>query len=186
MMKHEGKSMQLWPGGESVRVKGTGDALRVQAKGVWRKPASAMAYKVRVEELAETYVERDVLCCDSALVTDMMKAEVKGFSIDDVRNMYPDPSDWDEDVCHGFLDDRGVSYDEEDDLDHLKEKIRDCDPNEAYEWWRVTEWLAKKLDDLGEIILENDYGYWWGRGCTGQQMIMDGTLQEVARKALSS
>jgi hypothetical protein len=185
-MSEHGKTIQLWPGGESVTLKGSGDSLKVKSKGGWRKPGSALAYQIRVEELAEAYLDRDVLCCDSALVDDMMKAGVKGFSIDEVRNMYPDPSDWDDATCRSFLDDRGVSYDDEDDnLDYLKELVRDCDPNEAYEWWRVTEWLAKGLDELGEIILENDYGYWWGRGCTGQQMIMDGTLQEVAKRALS-
>jgi hypothetical protein len=48
---------------------------------------------------------------------------------------------------------------------------------EIYEWWRVTDGLAPWLAEIGECILDNSYGYWWGRQATGQQMIMDGTLQ---------
>jgi hypothetical protein len=53
---------------------------------------------------------------------------------------------------------------------------------EIYEWWRVTNWLADKLKGIGECVLDNAYGTWWGRCCTGQQYIMDGVLQRVAEQ----
>lgn len=49
-----------------------------------------------------------------------------------------------------------------------------------YEWWRVTEWLARQLKGIGEVVLDNNFGTWWGRTCIGQGLIMDGTLQRVA------
>jgi hypothetical protein len=51
---------------------------------------------------------------------------------------------------------------------------------EVYEWWRVTDWFARKLETIGECVLDNNYGTWWGRQATGQSMEMDGTLQRVA------
>lgn len=66
-------------------------------------------------------------------------------------------------------------------LEDWRDAVRDnATDAEIYEWWRVSPWLAEKLDDAGECVLENDYGCWWGRTCTGQSVIMDGTFQTVA------
>ena len=51
-----------------------------------------------------------------------------------------------------------------------------------YEWWRVSSWLCEQLHAIGEVTIDNDYGYWWGRTCTGQGWIMDGVLQRVAAR----
>lgn len=53
---------------------------------------------------------------------------------------------------------------------------------EIYEWWAVEESLADDLAEIGRLILKNKYGCWWGRQCTGMEILMDGTLQAVARK----
>lgn len=50
------------------------------------------------------------------------------------------------------------------------------------EWYLVDSWLCGELDAVGEPTLDNDYGYWWGRTCSGQGLIMDGTLQRIAAK----
>jgi hypothetical protein len=57
-------------------------------------------------------------------------------------------------------------------------------PNEAYEWWHVSPWLVSKLRGLGEIVIDSEFGQWWGRGCTGQSILADGTLQTIARNLL--
>jgi len=57
-------------------------------------------------------------------------------------------------------------------------------PQEVFEWWAVTDWLARHLDAIGEPVLMNDYGNWWGRTCTGQIIMLDGTLQKIARRIL--
>lgn len=76
------------------------------------------------------------------------------------------------------LDDDNTDYCEE-----LRDAIRDnAEGVEVYEWWAISEWLAGELTTSGEPVLENNYGYWWGRTCTGQAMIMDGTLQTIARR----
>jgi hypothetical protein len=57
-----------------------------------------------------------------------------------------------------------------------------ADAAEPYEWWRVTGWLCRELSDIGEVVIDNSYGYWWGRCTTGQALIMDGVLQKIAAK----
>ena len=63
---------------------------------------------------------------------------------------------------------------------HHEWKYRDSEAQEIFEWWSVTSWLAEKLLELGEPVLVNDYGQWWGRTCTGQNIILDGTFQNLA------
>ncbi|MGA2618061.1 MAG: hypothetical protein ABSF26_10660 [Thermoguttaceae bacterium] len=53
---------------------------------------------------------------------------------------------------------------------------------DIYEWWGVEEELADDLIEIGDCVLKNQYGHWWGRGCTGQDILIDGTLQAVVRK----
>ncbi len=61
-----------------------------------------------------------------------------------------------------------------------------AEPAEVYEWWAVNEYFAAKLIQHGECVLDNDYGYWWGRQATGQAILMDGTLQNIARETLQA
>lgn len=79
--------------------------------------------------------------------------------------------------------------DDDDLLERYQDAVREHsqdNPQEAYEWWRVSPWLVRKLRELGEIVIENGYGCWWGRGCTGQSMLMDGTLQQVALRVVDA
>ncbi|MEQ9617077.1 MAG: DUF2958 domain-containing protein [Phycisphaerales bacterium] len=56
------------------------------------------------------------------------------------------------------------------------------DDREIYEWWLIDSRLAEELRSVGEHIVDNDYGTWWGRSCTGQAIKMDGTMQEIAAR----
>lgn len=68
-----------------------------------------------------------------------------------------------------------------DGIEAWREAVREnAEDAEIYEWYSVSGWLASKLKDIGECVLDNGYGTWWGRTCTGQALIMDGTLQEIA------
>jgi hypothetical protein len=71
-------------------------------------------------------------------------------------------------------------------LDSLREKVADmAEPEEVYEWWLVSRQLARSLVQVGECVLYNDYGCWWGRTCTGQAILMDGVMQRVAEFILA-
>lgn len=223
----ETHSIQTWPGGEGYTYRGdpygppARRALRVtQHNGAdqlaWRKGTAAEWRTIRIALRAEGYQRHEVLCCDSALVGDLLQLGGEGggdlaraFDADAMRNVYADPSDWDADQCREYAEDHGIDLPEgeacaehatreaacpacqetdEDDSprgwltearDACREYAQDH-PAEVYEWWRVSSWLCDQLDAIGEVTIDNDYGTWWGRCTTGQRLIMDGVLQQVA------
>ena len=49
--------------------------------------------------------------------------------------------------------------------------------DDVMEWWLIDSWLAERLKEQGEVIIE-EYGcYWWGRQSSGQAIYMDGVIQ---------
>ncbi len=52
---------------------------------------------------------------------------------------------------------------------------------EAYEHWIVSDWLAEKLRDKGEMVGELHGLTIWGRCTTGQAIALDGVMQEIAK-----
>ena len=64
----------------------------------------------------------------------------------------------------------------------------DCEDEyiEALEHWIISDWLADKLEAKGEMILKDFYGLTiWGRTCSGQAILLDGVIQEIAKEAYS-
>ena len=55
-----------------------------------------------------------------------------------------------------------------------------CDPVEVYEWWAVSSWLADKLRARGEIVIDYGCPTVWGRQTTGQAILLDGVIREIA------
>ncbi len=108
-------------------------------------------YSKQVHELAEKFIERDILACQTALIDEILNNcphGLGGIEIDNIVNY----------------------FDEEGEL------------QEIYEWWQITYWLARELEKLGEPILYADCSYYWGRTCTGQHILLDGTIQQIALK----
>jgi hypothetical protein len=144
--------------------------------------------------------DQDIFKNDSSLVADMLDSAHDlpehlrdEWEIENVKNLYPDPSAWDATQCLVWLDDHISASDveaeyrtpENDDPEYwtnqLQALVEDhAEPAEIYEWWAVNDWLAAKLNAINEPVLSNSYGHWWGRTCSGQAMIMDGTLQQIA------
>lgn len=74
-----------------------------------------------------------------------------------------------------------VEADADDTLEQYRDAIRDnAKPAEIYEWWLVSDWLCGQLRAIGEPVLEAGGSTYWGRTCTGQGYLMDGTLQRIA------
>lgn len=114
----------------------------------------------------------------------------------------PEPNPWtmDRDTLTAELEGTGTAvFDEEsndlladavaegmdagdiDGRDEWRTAVQDnAEPAEVYEWWRVSSWLCDQLHSIGEVTIDNGYGRWWGRCCTGQGYIMDGVLQRIA------
>ncbi len=50
---------------------------------------------------------------------------------------------------------------------------------EIFEWWAVSCWLAGKLSEHGEVVLENEY---WGRQTTGQAISNDSVIESICKE----
>jgi len=61
-----------------------------------------------------------------------------------------------------------------------KKDLENGEYPEVYEYWAVSQWLANKLEEKGEVIFEMLDFIVWGRQCTGQAIIMDGVIEEIA------
>lgn len=109
-------------------------------------------YTEEVHKLAERYIERDIYTCDSILIDDLIKQSYSSKV---------------NDATFQFSCDYIINYPESD--------------IEIFEWYRVSNWLSEKLIESNQPVLSNDYGHWWGRTCTGQYIILDGTIQEIAK-----
>lgn len=54
--------------------------------------------------------------------------------------------------------------------------------DEVLEWWLIDSWLAERLQEEGEVVIE-EYGcYWWGRSTSGQAICLDSVIQKVAEE----
>ena len=244
-MPTDPRTIQLWTSGSSVTYRElANEQFEVKSGDEWAPATPKQTRAIKIEEIAERLADRDILCCDSSLVDDMLRAASSGelpgdmmreWDYSEVTNTEPDPSDWDLEQCREYLDDHGIDYpddnpwpcgedmqeerdrliemietddedagrfasmslndlkdilirqiEEDDDrIDAWREAVRDnAESAEIYEWYRVTKYLANRLEEIGECTLSNSYGEWWGRCATGQNLIMDGVLQRVAASIL--
>jgi hypothetical protein len=108
------QSVQCWPSGKTLYYSGDphGPTLRVHknyrtARG--RKPAEGERRAIQVELRVKSVIDQDIYCCDSMLVTELMKSSEYGdeFSYENVSNLRPDPSDWTIEQCKEWLEDEG-------------------------------------------------------------------------------
>lgn len=51
--------------------------------------------------------------------------------------------------------------------------------NEVLEWWEINHYLAQELELLGEPILRNRFGIWWGRTTSGQAVYLDAVIEKL-------
>lgn len=201
-MEQETHTLQVWPSGHGYEYRGDPFADVAHPVGKirglrkhnyngepperWRKGTSDEWAAITAEVRVARYIDQEILKCDSVLVDVLLKSEFEGFALEEVTNLYPDPDAWDADECREYFADHGIDEDRSialDDVDRLREIVRDnAEPAEIFEWWAITSWLAKQLTAIGEPVLDNGHGFWWGRTCTGQAMKMDGTLQRIARR----
>lgn len=165
----------------------------------WRKGTADEWRQIRCEVRAQNYQRNLIQRNVCGLIDDLLKAadEIggdlgEGFSYDVIRNLYKDPSEWDVDECREYISDNGLDLppsDSDADADEYLDELREVcteyaqeNPAAVYEWYLVDSWLCRQLHEIGEVTIDNGYGHFWGRTCTGQALIMDGTLQEIAAR----
>jgi len=92
-----------------------------------------------------------------------------GSILENVENLYAIEHYCDhEDFCHC-----------EEDEDCECECSCEEEQQEIYEWWSVSSYLAKKLKEKGQPILEKFGHTIWGRTCTGQSINHDSLISEI-------
>lgn len=109
------------------------------------------------QDKLRTFVNNHVYLCQTYLVEEML------LDIDHVVNLFYTDSEL---IEMGYSD----VEDARDDGAEIKE---------IFEWWVVSDWLAKRLEAHGEPLLINDYGTWWGRTCTGQAILLDFVIEQI-------
>lgn len=137
----------------------------------------------KINETAKRIVDQDVYANVDSMVRYILSQDDPNapFTYDDIEINTPDYDDMSEEE----VDDLLVSEYSEDPADYsdLDEKIDFLKDNysqpEVYEYWLVSNWLADKLRDNGETIID-DYIAIWGRSTTGQAIYLDGVIQRVA------
>lgn len=134
---------------------------------------------------AENLVSNHVIYCQSSLVDELLQKEV--FNYDDIENLYqytcPQCGHGESDVTEfENNDDDNSSAFKCPNCDKLFDDEPESEPQEIFEWWLVTDYLSKQLNNHGEPILKNDFGTWWGRTTTGQSVYMDGVIQSIANQ----
>jgi hypothetical protein len=106
----------------------------------------------------------------SQLVEDLLQAASRdgkvlgGIELDNIENLYITDEATAQDYGYASL-----------------EAMQDAgeDLQDIYEWWFVSGWLYEKLRAAGEPVLDSDYGYLWGRTCTGQAIFLDGVIEDI-------
>ena len=119
-----------------------------------------------LQDIAGQLVSNHVRSCQSMLVHELMEKEI----------LYPDHYE------NLFMSDERIKEYHNVSTDEEVEEIRNngSDINEVYEHWLVSDWLLEKLKEQEEPILETDYETWWGRTCSGQAILLDHNIQELA------
>ena len=125
-------------------------------------------------------VRNEVITCQSGLVDMLLAKEI--FSYDDIINSDEPFEPRNTGRCKTCG--AGSPDDKEDTPADLNEdgNCQSCfepQPQEILEWWVVTTWMADKLKEQGEPILENEWGVWWGRTCSGQAILLDNVIDKI-------
>lgn len=140
------------------------------------------------QEIKGKFVTREVKTCFSYEMEAILRAGQEGQSdkeyplpsYEDIVNLYDDKCPECGEVLGSTKDqnEKGIK------CPYCKERFDESEQEakEIYEWWIVTEWLAKKLQDKGEAILDWGNNFYWGRTCTGQAILLDGVISEICEE----
>lgn len=129
---------------------------------------------INQERTLRNKVNNEVLMLATSLVEDLLNNDL--ISWDEVENLY-----YNEELEELKKELENVTNEEE--TEELEEEIQYMEDNQElqdiFEWYFVSGWLYEKLRDNGEPVINCDYGYIWGRTCTGQAIILDYVIQQI-------
>ena len=126
-----------------------------------------------VQDITRKFIQNHIYRNQTALVITLQEKDVYGFYFDDIENFYMSDQE--------ILNYMG-SYDEDMSDQEIIDEVRNNgeDMNEILEWYLVSDWFLDRLREINEPVIDNDYGEYWGRCCTGQSIYLDHNIQELA------
>jgi len=156
------------------------------------------------QKIAGRLVENNIIHNVSHLVSEIAK---KYEYCDDFYHLFS-KDDWEEAAeeyiqcqmhpndMYDYLEEQGIEHDEtSDNLALVLENVQknetyhdfcndyNVDPHqtEIFEHWIVSGWLAEKLEAKGHVIEKDFFGLIiWGRPTTGQAILLDYDIQQIA------
>ena len=126
-----------------------------------------------VQDITQNFIQDHIYRNQSSLITHLQENFVEGFNFDDIENLYMT----DKEILYLYSDLNDLVTDQE-----LIDEVRNNgeDMNEIFEWYLVSDWFLNRLREINEPVIDNDYGEYWGRCCTGQAICLDHNIQELA------
>jgi len=124
-----------------------------------------------IQERADKLVSREVFCHVGGLIEELNTATDSQFFFD---NFNYDPSD-------EAVKEEAENHDETDMTDSALEEARDRlrDEWEPLEYWAVSEWLKRKLEEQGEVVANIGLTNVWARTTSGQAIAIDYVIEKI-------
>lgn len=145
-------------------------------------------YPIVVHEKAQNYLQYEILANQTVLIDTILARhtcdDITGGRRENIENLI----DYSEDTIDEFLQYAELEAREISGTYAHKRKLAaengfEGEQKEVYERWLVTDRLAKQLTSIGEVVLFADSGNYWGRCTTGQAILLDGVLQDIATQS---
>lgn len=130
-----------------------------------------------MQKRCKTLVEREVLCHVGGLIDAIQTAYSENGSYFEWQTYAFESEPTDEQIAEYIEDNTTESYTPDED-----EARSELMYQEIYEFWAVTDWLAKRLKDLGEPVAEFGLTQVWGRGTTGQAIALDYVIEQIVKQ----
>ncbi len=143
------------------------------------------------QQIKGKLVGREIIQNATELISEVQeKSEVLSMEFVDLFYSQPDYDGAKEDHIYELPEEEIRELTKEygvDDLDDVDAEefcnIENLDPHwcEPFEFWIVTDYFGEKLKEKGEIV-EDFLGFTiWGRQCSGQAILLDGVVSEIAK-----
>lgn len=134
-----------------------------------------------IEKRIETLITREIYLNQSTLVQDLI-LKLNLDWIDHIENYYDESSETVEEYLIYSTDIDEATWQELDVHERLnlaQHEGFEAQPQEIYEWWLISDWLADKLREFEQPVLAVEYGTWWGRTTIGQAIKMDYVIRKI-------
>lgn len=139
------------------------------------------------QSIKEKFVRREVVQNVNELMQHLIQSEDKGDYYDEIMNVCSTPDYENAAEYEGWILNEDTEQYEKEGEENTYETAQevceneniDYDYIEAYEFWSVTDYLAKKLEEKGEMVEEIFGLNVWGRCTTGQAILLDHVISVI-------